>query len=244
MYVREGAKLPSSHGCTDGRRRFSPVYVAHMREQRRHIFKTAPPAHLPRIHDTTVFRFTPKTLLYCHIGCKCINKTHQSNRTFFYHNALVNDVTNVWMCRCGIYGELESLFIEKSVIGFNQADYNNYKPAADMKELARQIKTSNVDPSKRKNTLSKVNAMTLRMKMGDYVVCPSIANHDVIHFGKIIGEPTYDFSEKLTFSRKVEWLGSILRSEIDTKTRYSMGSLLSIFQVKCTSDFFDKLENH
>lgn len=88
------------------------------------------------------------------------------------------------MCRCGSYGELESLFLEQSVIGFNQPDYNNYKPAVDMKELSRQIKTSNVDPSKRKITLSKVNVMTLRMKIGDYVVCPSIANHDVIHLEK------------------------------------------------------------
>lgn len=138
------------------------------------------------------------------------------------------------------------MFLEQCVIGFYQPDYDNYCPCEDLKTMSRQIKLSKVDSSKQKTVLTRTFAITNRMELGDYVMVPSKVDHLLIHLGRVKGDCIYNLQSELTFSRDVKWLGELKRLEIDKKSLHSMGSLTTVFKVRCDNSLiqlFQQLES-
>lgn len=143
-----------------------------------------------------------------------------------------------WGIHAGKTGDADSLFLNKEfpcvAIGWDAMKDLSLLPD-DREEFKKKLVEAY--PDTKKGAISTVAGMSYRfvyeMKMGDYIVYPSIADRKV-HIGKIAGEYQYNPTKSQGYCnmRKVEWIKAIPRTSFSQGALYEMGSALSLFQVK------------
>ena len=148
--------------------------------------------------------------------------------------------TQLWLCRAGKNGEFEDLFLKQGIIGITCNVDNINLDFENIKELRIILrKTSNLELSK--SEYSKINSIKNRMQIDDYLLVPSKIHENIIHFFVVESDCLYNSNSELRLYRHVKKICDFNRDEFDQKTRYSMGSLMSLFKVNPSSEVMDML---
>ncbi|WP_400256138.1 hypothetical protein [Methanomethylophilus alvi] len=150
---------------------------------------------------------------------------------------------DVWLIRSGKQGEYELRFLQEEIIGLSITIGDQYSKPDDIKELCRSIKTI-YSENERSLIASKVFTFTNRIRVGDYILMPSKKTGKICYVGVITSDYNYNPYSDISFTRSVQWRGSIEKSKFDQKTRNSMGSLLSIFHVNITEESLEMLTTY
>lgn len=145
---------------------------------------------------------------------------------------------SLWLARAGKYGEYESRFLQDGRIYLSWEDLAEHDltkvPTYDgVKALLQQI-YPNEPLRKIGNWSGQIWAFSLAMKAGDWVAVPSKSS-PTIAIGEILGPCKYDSTAEPLYRhfREVRWLNTqVLRSAFDQDILYSLGSVLTICEIK------------
>ena len=143
----------------------------------------------------------------------------------------------MWMVRAGEGGFLFDEFKSKSIvaIGWNEiGDLSGIKTGEEIRKLLN--KTYGYSGGKLINATGQINRFRFDFKLGDYTITYNPGERKYL-VGKINSD--YQYNNKLAeyyHSRKVEWLGEVLRDNLRTTTRNSLGSTLTIFSLSEDSE--------
>lgn len=141
-----------------------------------------------------------------------------------------------WGVRAGSYGEREPFAIEEGVVvvGWDELpDLNGYKDRASLKSLVA-ITYPEATDALISNWAGQLLAFSTQIKIGDVVALPRKGT-GTIAFGEIAGE--YEFHPAGPSGehhrRPVRWKDTDFpRQSVDEDIRFSLGSTLTVFQVR------------
>ncbi|MEX0595004.1 MAG: hypothetical protein WD512_00780, partial [Candidatus Paceibacterota bacterium] len=147
----------------------------------------------------------------------------------------------LWIVRAGDKGQQEEGVLKNNIIAieWNQlADLSKYHDFDSLYKYYKQIhprkthkKKTDYDKSSRLKC-GEVWAFLNEIQVGDLVVLPS-KKSDEIYIGRINGDYKYkQFTDNIKHSRSVEWLTNVKKSTIPKKILNSLGTGLTVFQVK------------
>ena len=147
----------------------------------------------------------------------------------------------LWVVRAGKNGEEEGYALANNIvtIAWNDlsdlSDYEDFDLLYEKYQLTypriEHDKTTDYDKSSRLQC-GEVWAFLKKIEIGDYVVLPS-KNTDDVFFGEIIGDYEYkQYAENVIHTRKVKWLKTIKRNEIDSEIINSLNTPLTVFNVE------------
>lgn len=143
---------------------------------------------------------------------------------------------SIWLFRAGRYGEYEAKFLNDGRIYLTWDDLDiDLSKIEDQKDLY-QILMEHYDLDKKRvaiNWGAQLWPIAHRVEIGDWVVLPSKLNR-TIHFGKIIGEYTYDESLGSPYYhyRKVDWFAQdVPRDIFPQDILYSLGAAMTVCKI-------------
>jgi len=142
---------------------------------------------------------------------------------------------SMWMVRAGEGAYLFDEFKEKNVvaIGWNDVgDLSNVEE--DLNEIKERLKKQYPDDSKGKVNISagQIYRFRYRFDKNDYVITYN-PEERIYLVGAIISD--YEYNPALLefhHIRKVKWLGKVSRDDTSTSTKYSLGAISTLFEVK------------
>ncbi|MCL2143865.1 MAG: hypothetical protein FWH44_06400 [Methanomassiliicoccaceae archaeon] len=125
----------------------------------------------------------------------------------------------VWLCRAGLRGEYENKFIDTKSIYLIRSVSINLTGKTDMQELMKLISsTYPTEPDGSVVTMSsQARAFATKVKVGDWVIVPSMGPDRLLFIGEITGDYEYDGKKsELKHSHTVDWkYGAWERSAFD-----------------------------
>lgn len=138
---------------------------------------------------------------------------------------------NGWMVRAGEGGRLFEDFEKGYVaIGWDAVGDMTALDTRDKINAAYEEKYSDQKPGKRHNAAAMAHKFRNEFEKGDITVTYSPASREYL-VGEITGD--YEYSPDAVGDypniRKVKWAGKISRDSLNTKTRNSLGSILTLF---------------
>lgn len=142
----------------------------------------------------------------------------------------------LWMFRAGRHGEFEDRFLTTSRIyltwGDTFADARELKSRAEISQALRQRWAEASDGLVR-NHAAQIGAFLHGMNVDDLVVVPSKKKPE-LHFGVIRSEVQFDAEADADYRhfREVTWLRDVPRAEMDKDILYSLGSIMTICEIK------------
>jgi len=141
-----------------------------------------------------------------------------------------------WVVRAGRHGELEDYAVTSRVVAVGWHELGDISAISDRAELQRLMSaTFPTDPiTTTRIWTGEVWALKSRIQHGDWVAIP-LSNRAALAIGRIAGPYRYqaDAPEDGRHQRPVEWVRTDLpRAAIDQDLLYSLGSALTVFQVR------------
>jgi len=147
----------------------------------------------------------------------------------------------LWVVRAGKDGEQEEGVLQNNVVAHGWNNLGDLSQFNDFKSFYKYYKqifpreehgsSTNYDISARLGAGQVWNFQN-KIQIGDYVVLPS-KKTDEIHIGKIIGDYEYKkYADNIKHTRRVEWLKKINRTDVPKKITDSLGTNLTVFNVK------------
>jgi len=143
---------------------------------------------------------------------------------------------SIWLFRAGKNGEFEEKFLTDNRVYLTWTDLNFDLSLVAKKQDLYKILVNHYSLEKEKtaiNWASQIWPIAHRMGIGDWVVLPSKVNR-TIHFGKIIGEYTYDESLGSPYYhyRNVKWFATdIPRDKFEQDILYSFGAFMTVCKI-------------
>lgn len=158
---------------------------------------------------------------------------------------------SLWLFRAGKHGEYENKFLNDGRVYLTWDDFDVDLNKVESQEDLYKILIKKYDLEKEKtaiNWASQIWPIGHKMNIGDWVILPSKVNR-TIHFGKIIGEYTYDESLGSPYYhyRNVDWFAlDIPRDRFDQDILYSLGAFLTVCRIKNNNaeDRIKKMSNN
>ncbi|MCP5405176.1 MAG: restriction endonuclease [Pseudomonadaceae bacterium] len=144
---------------------------------------------------------------------------------------------SLWLARSGKYGQLEERFLSDDSIylGWDdlfETDLTNSKTSEDIRKVLQAVYPQ--EPRGRiSNWTGQISVFTLYMKPGDLVVMP-LKKKPAVAIGEVQGGYQFDRKAEGPFrhSRKVKWIKTILRTNIDRDLLYSFGAFMTFCQIE------------
>ncbi|MDR0790983.1 MAG: hypothetical protein LBE47_00410 [Methanomassiliicoccaceae archaeon] len=125
----------------------------------------------------------------------------------------------VWLCRAGLKGEYENKFVDQKKIFLIGSVSLDLTGKTDMDELMGEIgRAYPTEPDGSVTTMSvQARAFATKVKVGDWVVLPSMGEDKLLNIGEITGEYKYDGTRsELKHMHSVDWnYGAWKRSSFD-----------------------------
>lgn len=150
-----------------------------------------------------------------------------------------------WMVRAGRGGVFYDQFHDgkMAAIGWNSlGDLTQYKNLDDLRGAYIE-KFGNAKPSQTNNAVAMLRKFRDEIQKGDMAVTYSSETRKYL-VGKITGDYKYivptDEESGYRQTREVNWLGEVLRDDLSTQTRNSLGSTLTLFSLN--HDVVEELE--
>jgi restriction system protein len=140
----------------------------------------------------------------------------------------------LWMVRCGKSGEREAYNLEHELVSIGWAGLPDLKTLADKQSLTALMSATNPDnkPSTITNWASQVWTFANSIQVDDLIAMP-LKSTAAIAFGKIISN--YEHCPELELGaqhcRKVKWLKTIPRIEINPDLLFSFGAIQTVCQI-------------
>jgi restriction system protein len=139
----------------------------------------------------------------------------------------------LWVVRAGKEGEQERAALENNVvtIGWNEfPDLSAFKDKRDLEQLYAKLQP-NAKKMKIAVMVGQIWNFTTMIKKGDIVILPLKAQPGLA-VAEVIGDYEYrENSDYMKHIRKVRWLTTISRSEIDPDLARSFGAALTVFKI-------------
>ena len=142
----------------------------------------------------------------------------------------------IWVCRTGLNGQFEELFLSSNIVCLTREGYNLNLLDSGKDDVLNIIEGLNPGAAKQtiSNTWSQIDIFANRMQVGDIVIIPKKRSY-LVSVGIVTGNYEYDESKPfpLNHSRTI----SILKTGIDTQKFpkdifYSLGAFRTIFEIK------------
>jgi len=138
----------------------------------------------------------------------------------------------MWMIRAGEGGYLVDLFLKNGLVALGWEDVGSLsgKKLDEIKTLVEEKYPSTKGSVQ--SAASQLFRFVNELKIDDYVVTYN-SSARVYHIGKILSEYQYKISEELDYPhiRMVNWLDSVSRDALDTDSKNTLGSIMTIFSV-------------
>ena len=140
-------------------------------------------------------------------------------------------MNKLWVVRCNS-GEYIELFLGKSVVALNWLPDENLTNK-DIQMIKSSLKINYPGKEKSISTwASMINNFVNKMNIGDLVLTYDPSTR-LYHIGEISGNYSYQKNnDNCPHIRKVHWNGNILRDRLSNETKNSLGSTLTVFQLK------------
>ena len=158
----------------------------------------------------------------------------------------MDTIGHIWVCRTGISGQFEKLFLDKSLICLTRENLDINLSKSEKDVVIEKIRNGDSLLAKQtiSNIWSQINIFANKMGIGDLVIIPRKASR-LISIAVIIGEYTFEPTKAfpLNHSRTIR----VLKSEVDTvsfpqEIKYSLGAFRTIFGVRQVDELIDLLE--
>ncbi|MGQ0676843.1 MAG: restriction endonuclease [Rhodospirillales bacterium] len=141
-----------------------------------------------------------------------------------------------WAVRAGKHGEFETYNLDSKIVSIGWAELGDLKDIKDRDALAALIARVHLSEKKTRRDvwIAEVWMFRSRIKEGDIVALP-LKSRSAVAFGQVTGP--YRFvptaPEGAKHQRPVKWIRTDLpRSEIPENIRNSLGSTLTVFEVR------------
>ncbi len=143
----------------------------------------------------------------------------------------------LWLVRAGRHGEHEQDFLDGSRLYLTWGEFklnlSGCKSKEDVRKLLLQY-NPNLDGTRLSNQAGQIWTFAHRIKVGDWVLLPS-KKEPSVHIADVLSEYHFDANASAMRHhwRNVKWIATDLpRSNFDQDLLYSMGSLLTICQIR------------
>lgn len=149
---------------------------------------------------------------------------------------------NMWMVRAGNGNALIDIFLEDSIvaIGWEHVGDLNGESKENIKNIVEKLSPNN---SGNISTYSQLNKFVNEIFIEDYVITYDSSARQY-HVGKVQSDYNFDLAQNIDYphSRKVKWLHKIDRDILDSASKNTLGSTLTIFQInkEVESDILNK----
>ncbi|PHN04370.1 restriction endonuclease [Flavilitoribacter nigricans] len=141
---------------------------------------------------------------------------------------------NFWMVRAGEGGRLIEDFLSKNIVAIGWNDLGGLNNIEDLDQLKAKFREIYPEASDGQvnNNAGQIYRFLRVFKEGDHVVTYDSSGR-IYSVGKITSDYRYD-SNLIEYHhiRDVEWLRKVPRDDLSTTSKNSLGSTLSIFQIK------------
>jgi restriction system protein len=140
---------------------------------------------------------------------------------------------SLWMVRAGSKGEYEQEALNKGIVAivFDAPNLTHFASKKSLKKMYSRVHP-NATRAAVGNLVGQMWRFAKDIETGDLVVLPLKAQK-TIAVGRVIGDYEFRASEKkLKHIRRVAWLKTIPRSRFDQDLLYSLGSFMTVCQIK------------
>ncbi|MEV0714038.1 hypothetical protein [Asanoa sp. NPDC050611] len=145
-------------------------------------------------------------------------------------------MTAGWMVRAGRTGQREEEALREGLVIVGWPELDDLTPCRTRDELREQVASVYPEASRARigNWTGQLWRIRGLMEVGDLVVTPLRTHHDQIAIGRIAGPYRYrsDAPRGFQHVRDVEWLRQVKRSKIQQDLLDSLGSLLTVCEIK------------
>lgn len=143
----------------------------------------------------------------------------------------------------GIHAEDDKMFFRENVMAIGWHEFGDLSAVEATRDAFRRHYVE-VYPHESKraqsNRIGELYRFIYDIQVGDYVVFPTKKDH-LVHIGKVCGQYKYvkaaeQSEKKYVQQRDVKWLVHLPRTEFSLGALRSLGSMLTIFQIKPYAD--------
>jgi restriction system protein len=141
---------------------------------------------------------------------------------------------NWWMVRAGRNAVFISNFIEQGMVTIGVDGIGDLSQFPSFQQTLLKIKESFPEWKSGQQSMwaSQLFRFAHAIQVGDYVLTYN-SDTRVYHVGKVTGKYQYKPNVLADHGhfRSVEWMGTINRDQLSTKSKYSLGAISSLFQI-------------
>lgn len=144
-------------------------------------------------------------------------------------------MSRVWVVRAGSQGSLIDLALDESVVFIGWGELGDLAAIPDQETLRARVDdvyADNAAPTRTKH-FSQNRAFRFTIQTGDLVIAPG-PPPTPLHIGRISGDCQYrpDNPAEARQTRPVRWLGEVDRHDLAIDLQNTLGSLLTVYEVK------------
>jgi 5-methylcytosine-specific restriction protein B len=144
-------------------------------------------------------------------------------------------MSRVWVVRAGRGGSLIDLARTENLVFIGWPEIGDLSAISSGQELESRVETVLTAESKQSRAISTGQLRHFRFTIAedDLVIAPGPSGAP-LEIGRIAGPCTYrpDLPDEAQQTRAVEWIGQVSRSDLGQDLQNTLGSLLTVFQVK------------
>lgn len=152
-------------------------------------------------------------------------------------------MNKMYMIRAGRGNYLFDQFEEKNIVAIGWNDLGDLSLIEDKQHLKEMLSRNHGYKEQATHTnAGQISRFHKEMKIGDYVVTYSSRERSYL-IGTIESDYKYDDAFEFNNIRNVKWLGRVSRDILSASTKNSLGSILTIFEIKdqAKKELLDKL---
>lgn len=150
----------------------------------------------------------------------------------------------MYMVRAGRDNYLFDQFKEKGLVAIGWNIMGDISSVDNVEELKAMLGGHYQDykPQAVNMFAGQINRFVQGIRTGDYVVTYS-SEERIYLIGQTMSGYVYDTSFEYHQTRKVKWLGSVMRDSLSVPTKNSLGSIAAVFEIKgyAREELLDKL---
>lgn len=142
----------------------------------------------------------------------------------------------MWMVRAGESARIIDEFIEKKIVAIGWKEVGDLTDAKEVIVIKERLR--HAYPDFKEETIANAAGQLFRFrnefKIGDSVISYD-SNQRKYQIGKITSDYEYRSDVEFPHLRKVKWEKQVNRDVLSTTSKYSLGSVMTVFKVKETT---------
>lgn len=144
-------------------------------------------------------------------------------------------INKMWLLRAGKGAKLLSNFVQNSVIAIGLDELGEIDVNTSKSTITQSAESvyGHLSAKSVSSVVSLVYRFLNDMQVGDYVISYE-PNSRTYYFGEVMSEPVFDTTIIPSHPRirKIKWITQIKRDELTKDTKYQLGAVLTLFQIR------------